>query len=191
MDFLNEPINAAIFSRFFQGKTACCFTGHRPRALPKEGSPEGHALQEKLTMAVAAAAEAGVTTFLAGGAMGFDTLAAEAVIKERLRHPELRLVLALPAEDQAALWREQDRQRYERILLEATETHYAALKSTPQAMRKRNRYLAEHADCCLCWLASSAGGTFYTVNKALERGIPVYNLCTGDILLPEAKEEEA
>ena len=33
----------------------------------------------------------GVTTFRSGGALGFDTLAAQAVLRARRAHPEARL----------------------------------------------------------------------------------------------------
>lgn len=179
MEWNDETVRA-----FFAGKTACCFTGHRPRMLPKESSPEGLALKARMAQTVRLAAEQGIRTFLAGGAKGFDTIAAEAVLGLKDDGHDVRLVLALPAEDQAASWAEADRARYASVLARADETHYAALTSNPQAMRKRNRYLAEHADCCVCFLSASSGGTFYTVGKALERGIPVLNLLTGDILRP-------
>lgn len=179
MDLTNDTLNA-----FFSGKTACCFTGHRPRLLPPPDSACGTALKDTVSRTVRAAAAQGVTTFLAGGAVGFDTLAAEAVLALKDEGAPVRLVLALPAEDQPNKWTDSDRQRYTAILSRADETHYAALSSNPQAMRKRNRYLAEHADCCVAYLATTSGGTFYTVGKAMERGVPVLNLHTGDLLLP-------
>lgn len=178
-------ISSETLSAFFAGKTACCFTGHRPRMLPRESSPEGLALKARMEQTVRAAAEQGVRVFLAGGAKGFDTLAAEAVLELKSTGKDIRLVLALPAEDQASSWAAADQTRYEHILTQADEVHYAALSANPQAMRKRNRYLAEYADCCVCFLSASSGGTFYTVGKALERGVPVFNLCTGDILRPD------
>ena len=43
-------------------------------------------------------------------------------------------------------------------------------------MRRRNRYLADHADCCIAYLRAASGGTLYTVRYALARGLFVYNL---------------
>jgi len=177
------------FDAFFEGKTVCCFTGHRPKGLPAVNSPDGIALSRQLYAAIYAAARQGVTTFLAGGAMGFDTLAAEAVLALKDEGFPVMLVLALPAENQAKRWSEKDRERYERILARGDEIHYASLSSTPYAMLKRDRYLAEHADCCLCYLNALSGGTFYTVSRALECGIPVFNLRSGDIITPLKQEE--
>lgn len=38
----------------------------------------------------------GITTFYAGGALGFDSLAAEAVIEQKKTNPWLQLVIVVP-----------------------------------------------------------------------------------------------
>jgi len=163
----------------FRGKRACCFTGHRPYALPDRGDEAGRgmrALIYQLDGAVRAALEAGVTTFLTGGALGFDTLAAEAVLALAAATPRVRLVLALPGRDQTDGWSDADAARYEAIRSAASEVVYAADRCGKLSMQTRNRYLVEHADCCVAYLRLMRGGTLYTVNYALERGVPVLNL---------------
>ena len=64
----------------FDRISGCCFTGHRPDALPaygNEASEEMQSLVYLLDRAVERAIEDGVTEFYDGGAQGFDTLAAE------------------------------------------------------------------------------------------------------------------
>ena len=88
----------------------CCFTGHRQ--IPAGELPE---LQRKLRAAILNLVGQGVRYFGAGGALGFDTLAAEAVLDLRETHPQLRLCLVLPCRDQASRWGSKDRARYEAI----------------------------------------------------------------------------
>ena len=54
-------------------------------------------------------AQKGVDTFLTGGALGFDTLAAQEVLRMRaMGLPSLKLVLALPYMNQEAQWSQRD-----------------------------------------------------------------------------------
>ena len=174
-----------MLPKAFEGKRACCFTGHRPQGLPDGGDEMGAAylaLKHSLLHCVEEAVSCGVSTFLAGGAEGFDTLAAESVLVWKVRYyPKLRLVLALPSRTQAKGYSQDMQARYQRILSSADEVYYASQNSNgPHAMLARNRYLVERADCCIAYLKNMCGGTLYTVNYALELGLPVYNLAYGD-----------
>ena len=163
----------------FNRVSGCCFTGHRPDALPAFGDEEAEgmrALSYLLTRAVDAAAEDGVTEFYVGGAQGFDTLAAECVLRAKERYPALSLRLALPGRNQTSGWSARDKARYEAILSAATEVWYAAELCSPESMRRRNRYLVDRAGRCIAYLRRMRGGTLYTVNYALDSGIPVDNL---------------
>lgn len=51
----------------------------------------------------------------AGGALGFDTLAAQTVLDMKKEYPQLRLILVLPCEDQTRGWRSEDIAVYENI----------------------------------------------------------------------------
>ncbi len=163
----------------FRNKTACCFTGHRPNALPDRGDEQKsgmRALSALLEETVCLALDAGVTTFLAGGARGFDMLAAETVLRCGAAVPAVRLVLALPGRDQADGWRADETARYEAIRSAADEVWYAAERCSAASMRARNRRLVDDSDCCVAYLRRMRGGTLYTVRYALERGVPVLNL---------------
>lgn len=160
----------------FCGHAACCFTGHRPRGLPRPDSDAMALLRLRLMQAVRAACGGGVRTFLCGGAQGFDQLAAEAVLALRGGGADVCLLLALPAPTQADAWSAAARARYERVLRAADGVWYAAQRADAAAMLRRNRYLVEHADCCITYLSAAAGGTLYTVRYALSRGLYVYNL---------------
>ena len=165
---------------WFDGMEAICFSGHRPEGLPDRGRERGSnmdRLKFLVQQTVLTAAERGVHTFLAGGAAGFDLIASEAVLALKGDLPQLRLVLALPAKNQAASWPEPLKRRYDRLLLAASQIYYASESDlSGTSMRQRNRYLVDHADGCIAYLMKMTGGTLYTVNYALNQEKPVLNL---------------
>jgi len=77
----------------------CCFTGHR--RIP---ASEYNALDQRLEAEIEHLIHQGVRYFGAGGAMGFDTMAAFAVLRLRILHPHIRLILVLPCKTQARGW---------------------------------------------------------------------------------------
>ena len=72
--------------------STCSFSGHR--AIP-DGMAE-HLLQ-RIKDGVNYLYSRGVKTYLTGGAIGFDTLAAKAVIECRSVHEDIRLIFEFPA----------------------------------------------------------------------------------------------
>ena len=151
----------------------CIFTGHR--ALPDSAAP----LEQALDLRLEALAEAGYTDFLSGGAVGFDLLAAEAVLRAKERFPALRLIMILPYEEQDRFYSASDRRRYQTLLERADLVRYTARDYYKGCLLARDRVLAEAADGCICYLTRSTGGTAYTVRQALLRDVPVWNLADG------------
>ena len=149
----------------------CCFTGHRTVA------PEiARALCILLDRHLEELAGAGFTEFRAGGARGFDTLAALRVLALRERHPECRLSLILPCRDQAKLWKFGERALYEEIASKADSVRFLQEHYTPDCMYARNRALVDGSDLCLAYLTENRGGTLYTCSYALRRGVELCNL---------------
>jgi len=81
----------------------CCFTGHR-----NIQSDELPRIQKQLESELEKLINQGVKNFCAGGALGFDTIAALAVIKSKKEFPHVRLVLVLPCKEQTCGWPEAD-----------------------------------------------------------------------------------
>ena len=151
--------------------TFCAFSGHR--AIPAEDeTPLRRLLRER----IAALAAEGTGGFLCGGAVGFDMLAAEAVLEARSRFPAITLSLALPYREQSRSWPEREKRRYAAILDAADEIVYVSETYTRFCMMQRNRYLVDHSGLLLCYLTGMTGGTAYTVKYALQKGVPVENL---------------
>ena len=149
-----------------------CFTGHRE-------IPDGDydALSAALYRVLETQIANGARVFRAGGAVGFDTLAALAVLSLRRRYPEIRLELVLPCPSQTRGWSEDDRRLYEQILSQADAYRYVSTGYYAGVLQQRNRALVEGADVCVAYLRHShGGGTAFTASLALRSGLEFINL---------------
>lgn len=166
-------------------ENCCCFTGHR-KIPPREGL----LVRRRLRAEIARLCEEGVNVFLAGGAIGFDTLAAQEVVRIRAEGIyRVYLVLVLPCLGQENRWTERDAAVYRRLLRQADEVIYTGDEYTRGCMFVRNRYMVDNSTHCLCYLTDAAsGGTVYTVKYAKDNGLEVKNLAR--VLLPEETECE-
>ncbi len=156
----------------------CCFTGHRQLAPHTQ-----QALHLHLDTTIAALYEMGCREFYAGGAMGFDTLAAERVLLFRQSHPDVMLILLLPCRDQCARWPQADIQRFQHVLAQCDQYRYIQEFYSPTAMRERNMALVHNSDVCVAFVTHPRSGTGQTVRAAKDAGIPILNLA--DHLRPE------
>lgn len=149
----------------------CCFTGHRQ--LPEDQKPEIAARLENIIVSLI---HSGYLYFGAGGALGFDTLAAQTVLRLRRGYPQIKLILVLPCISQADRWAPEDARTYQEIMKQADKVVYASQDYTPGCMFKRNRHLVDHSSACICYLTKGAGGTAYTVEYARERRLKIFNI---------------
>ena len=150
----------------------CCFTGHR--RIPQN---ELKGIEERLEATITELYSRGVVYYGAGGALGFDTLAAETVM--RLRDgilPNLRLILVLPCLNQTKGWKAEDVARYEEIKRKANKVKYVSQEYTSECMCKRNRHLVDGSSVCVCYQMQNTGGTAYTVQYAKRQGLRVINV---------------
>ena len=151
--------------------TACCFTGHRNIPQRKSGQ-----IQERLRNEIVTAIQNGYNFFYAGGAVGFDTMAAQAVLELKAQYPHIKLILVLPCVNQTDGWKQSDIDEYERIRDLADEVIYTSEEYKKGCMHKRNRYLVDHSSLCICYMTRKSGGTAYTVGYAENKGITIVNI---------------
>ena len=149
----------------------CCFTGHR--VIP---SGEKETIRHLLETAIEKAIQDGYRFFGAGGALGFDTLAAQTVLTLKQQYPHIRLILVLPCINQANGWKSSDIDEYERIKALADKVVYTSREYTSGCMHKRNRHLVDNSSLCICYLTKLSGGTAYTIRYAESKKISVFNL---------------
>lgn len=151
----------------------CAFTGHR--TLSMDSQKQVCALLRQL---VPTLLSRGIDTFYFGGALGFDTVAAECLhgLRDRDRLP-IRTVIAVPCRDQDSRWNAAQVQRYRRMLADAnhvvilSESHYAG------CMLERNQYMVDRANTLIAFYQPGRrGGTEYTVHYARRLGRRIINL---------------
>ena len=97
----------------------CFFSGHRIMEK-KEIALCKSLLREEILNCI----NRGVTRFIVGGAIGFDTMAAEAVLDLRVDYTDIKLVLYLPCKNHFAKWNFRDVERFEEIKEQADEVRY-------------------------------------------------------------------
>lgn len=152
-------------------ENTCCFTGHR-----KVPPAERQQISDRLEQTVIELIQSGVCYFGAGGALGFDTMAAQTILKLQKDYPQIKLILVLPCKTQTRGWREKDVEIYESIKKAANKVTYTSEEYTRDCMLKRNRHLVDNSSVCVAYLTEATGGTAYTVDYARKRGIRVINL---------------
>ena len=149
----------------------CCFTGHR-----LINRSDFDSIKAQVKKAVIALINKGVIFFGAGGALGFDTIAAESVLELKESFPQIKLILVLPCKNQTRGWGDYDVKRYDDILRRADKVVYVSEQYYDGCMQKRNRHLVDNSGYCICYLKRNSGGTAYTVNYAIKNGLMVYNV---------------
>lgn len=149
----------------------CCFTGHRDIS-PYEYDLVFDKVKDEITRLV----EKGVIYFGTGGALGFDTIAAQAVLVVKKVHPEVKLILVLPCENQTKYWKQRDIDVYNDIKANADKVKVLSPYYYNGCMQRRNRHLVDCSSTCICFLTKNEGGTAYTVNYAKEKGVKVINI---------------
>lgn len=149
----------------------CCFTGHRE--LPGKRREE---IALKLEEAVVTLIRPGYLYFGAGGALGFDALCAQTILRLRKIYPQIKLILVLPCLSQADRWSPADKAVYQEIKRQADKVVYTSQEYTRDCMFKRNRHLVNYSSVCICYLTRGYGGTAYTVDYARKHGLRILNL---------------
>ena len=158
---------------------SCCFTGHRPGKLPwkyREEDPRCQLLKKQIADALEAAYEEGYRHFLCGMAMGCDLYFCESVLHLRERHPEVTLEAAVPCPTQPDAWPRRERERYARLLAACDVETVVSDRYSASCMTRRDRYMVDHASLLIAAFDGSPGGTRYTMEYAMRRGIDVVDL---------------
>lgn len=149
----------------------CCFTGHRkipPKALP--------ALSAQLEAAVRELIASGTERFIAGGAMGFDTIAAETVLGLREEFPHIKLSMALPCPEMDMRWPREEALRHLIIVNKADDYKYISELYHRGCMHERNRYMVDNSSICVAYCTRPTGGSAYTVRYAKKQGLKLIML---------------
>ena len=149
----------------------CCFTGHRD--IPIEHMKELPCLLDEVLYRQI---DRGVRHFIAGGAIGFDTLASLKVLEMRERFGFITLKLCLPCKNQTQNWNLRDISAYNYILKKADSVEYISDVYTKACMLERNRKMVDLSDICIAYCIQNRGGTAFTCAYALKHDTELINL---------------
>ncbi|RLF65867.1 MAG: hypothetical protein DRN30_03200 [Thermoplasmata archaeon] len=163
--------------------TTMCFTGHRPPGIdgyhdtmsPKEVGITGQLVELIKAMQ-------GVDTYISGGALGVDQMAALAVIFVRDQVPgyeNIRLTIARPFPSQASKWPAKSQEYLESLCSKANEVvDVSEDPYAPYKMEVRNHWMVDRSlYVAAVWNQQQTGGTYNCINYAMNtRQIPVLNL---------------
>lgn len=147
-----------------------CFTGHREIITNYNDLYDTlHKILEELIFK-------GFLYFGAGGARGFDSIAAKVVLHLKEKHPQIHLILVLPFVNQYEHekgWRKEDIEQYHTLKQKASKVVYLQDVYSQGCYYRRNRHLVDFSSVCVCYQNRYTGGTAYTVEYAKKKGLNI------------------
>lgn len=151
----------------------CFFTGHRN--LPKHQAGQVHDILKKQILFLYENYK--VDTFISGGALGFDLLAAKTVLLLKETIPELKLLVYLPCYGQEKFWSDPQRYQFRLILSKADQYRYISPEPyTKDCMKKRNYKMVNDSSFGIAYYILSRSGTGQTIRYAQSHCVSVYNI---------------
>lgn len=189
--YLTEETAEALRAEKHQ---SCFFTGHRDIVISgsEEQEPFQKALREWLDRQVESLIYQGFSTFLCGGARGFDLLAAASVLHaKQLYHPDLRLILLLPCREQTRGWNARDLALHLAVLQRA-EAYYLQKEYDRSCMHRRNRMMVDFSIMGIACYdeKKERSGTGMTVRYAENSGVPLIFLPLEKLQNPDSQQTE-
>ena len=152
--------------------TSAAFTGHRFIPYDKVSS-----LREVLRITVSEHYNRGIRTFYNGCAIGFDLLAAEAVLSLKDKYPDIVLIAAVPYRGQCEEFTSYSKARYHNILAKADRVVMLNENYADGCFLRRNDYMLSCSANLIAYFDGiPKGGTYYTFKRAWKRGMPIVNL---------------
>jgi uncharacterized phage-like protein YoqJ len=147
------------------------FTGHRNMECTLM------LLKEELTDILREQYNKGYTTFITGGAAGFDLLAGESVLELQKEFGDIQLFCAVPYAGHHLSFNNEDKQRYIRMAERATSNIILSAYYYEGCFLRRNDYMIEHCSLLIAYCKNSfRSGTGYTIRRAKANNIPIINI---------------
>ena len=156
----------------FETLKSVCFSGHRIVPFAKQNE-----ITRLLRNEITKSYNEGYRCFYCGMAIGFDLLAAKAVLSLKSELSQIKIIAVLPYREQAERWKEKHKVEYERILNEVDETIIVSEHYHQQCFLRRNDYMILRSSRLITlYDGKYKGGTFYTYKKAKSMGMEIINI---------------
>ena len=160
-----QLIDDYMEQRKFSRAATAAFTGHRF----VDAAQREH-VKKRLSNAVLDAYGHGIRNFISGFAIGFDMMAAEAIVSLKRSYPDIIL-------GQASRFSFYDRKRYDRLLEVADEVIVLSESYYPRCFLDRDEFMVNNSSKLIGYYdGREKGGTFYTIRKAMAQNIPIVNV---------------
>ncbi len=151
----------------------CCFTGRR-KLDDLDKSKINNLLIKEIELLI----KNEYKIFLVGGAIGFDTIAAIAIINLKKKYSDIKLHLVIPCPEYTKNWNADAMLLFTNIKNSCDKIIYTSDRKIRGSNHIRNRFLIDNSSVCIAYNNSDTGGTAYTVAYALKRNLKIINLYT-------------
>ena len=143
-------------------------------------APDGHwpDVYAKVFEIIRSFAQHGVTEFISGGALGFDQVAARAVIGvEEIGHP-VKLTMALPFPGFESKWIPKSKREFAELELRANKTLYVCDAGyAPWKMQRRNEWMVNESTIVIALYGpDKTGGTLNCIHYAMTLFRPIVKI---------------
>ncbi len=149
----------------------CCFTGHREIYEPA-------AVEARLSCILETLIQQGYRYFGAGGARGFDALAARTVLGLKEKYHGIHLILVLPFFNQYEAetgWSMAEIEEYKWLKRNASKVVHLQKQYSKGCYYRRNKHLIDHSSVCVSYQYKNVGGTAYTTRYSEKQKVTVIN----------------
>ena len=147
----------------------CCFSGYRPSKFPfklKYGDVDFEIFQKRLFNTIKSLID------------GFDIIAAEAVLYYRGKVPNIKLICAVPFENQEVTYSDDWKNRYDFVLQCCNEVVILSKNYHKGCYQNRNKFMVDNSDYIVTWYDGQKGGTRNTLSYAEKKKKYIINLNT-------------
>lgn len=153
----------------------CFFSGHRH--LPYEKTQR---ISELLEKEIIERYNCGITNFISGGALGFDTIAGNIVLKLKKNtalYEDMKLILYIPCYSYGMNWNYEQRCDLHRLKSNADFFEIIVKEQyTDDCIKIRNQKMVDDACCGIVYKTIYKSGTSQTVSMAKKQNKSVINL---------------
>lgn len=159
----------------------CCFSGYRPSKFPFKlniDNVDFQIFEKRLYTTINELIGDGCRIFYSGMAMGFDIIAAEAVLNFKCKIPDIKLVCAIPFKEQNNSYTFEWKKRYNNVLNCCDEIVVLAREYHNGCYQNRNKYMVDNSDYIVTWYDGKSGGTRNTLLYAQKKRRTIVNLNT-------------
>ena len=166
-------IETRVMKMMGKRNRTACFTGHRTLREPE------NIIVDKLTVILKGLIEQGYCYFGAGGARGFDSIAARVVLTLKADYPHIHLILVLPFYNQYEFeqgWSSKEIEEYKLLQKSASKVVHLQETYSRGCYYRRNEHLVNGSSLCIAYQYKDSGGTAYTTKYAASQGIRIIKL---------------